>query len=199
MTRLTIALVCCAAMMFWGVGPTHAHGHSPHEGGMHGQPSPEVSQTMEQLGRLQQQGQEIEHRLNAIAQRAVEKNPELSTMRDEVVELYQEKLHEYGYPSEERLRELQQMQIKLQTAGDMDTQERQELTQQFNADVATMQQAEQQAQNDPEVQPALQELNAARERAMAKIDEDFPRLQQQHAQIVAQMQALQQELQRHAN
>ncbi len=147
-----------------------------------------------ELQQLQQRAQQIEARLSEIAQQALQADPELQAMQDDLETLYRAKLEEFGYPDEAKLAELQAMQRQLQTAEGMDPAERDALTQEFQAEVTQMQQAQMQAQQDTEIQGAIAEVQDARTEAMGEIDPEAPALQQQLEQIIGQLQQIQQQM-----
>ena len=154
------------------------------------------AQMIAQIRELEQRGQEIQTQLQQIAQQAMQANPELQEQQQALQELYNEKLEEHGYPSDERIVELQQMQNQLQQgAGELTDAERQELTQNFQAEVQAMQAAQMQAEQDAEVQQALQAQQAAQETAMAEVDSSTPELQQELEQIASQLEELQMRMQ----
>src|SRR6056297_269412 len=60
----------------------------------------EKEQIAQKLGELRNRLQKIDQELQGIAEEANAENPELSKKREEMYNLYEEKLQEHGYPSE---------------------------------------------------------------------------------------------------
>lgn len=145
------------------------------------------------LQELRQRSQTIQQKLEEIARKANEKNPDIEKTQLRLQELYQGKLDEHGYPSDEELQGLREMQQRLQTADDLDAEERQQLTQEFNEKIGVMREAEQKARGDEEVQKALEKLEKMRSEAMNEVDESAEDLQQELQELQTEIQKLQQE------
>jgi hypothetical protein len=163
-------------------------------------PSPETTdlqaELVTQIRELEARGQDVQTQLQQIAQQAMQANPELQQQQQHLQELYNEKLREYGYPSDERIVELQQMQNQLQQGGEaMTDAERQALTETFQAEVQSMQMAQMQAEQDAEVQQALRAQQSAEETAMTEVDANTPQLQQELERIAAELEELQARMQ----
>jgi hypothetical protein len=155
------------------------------------------TQILQELNALREQGIQVQSELTAIAQKAAEANPSLMGLHGNLVTVYQSKLTEYGHPSEEELQELRVMQQKLQTPGaeGMDEAERRRLTDQFNAEVAKLQEAELKAQNDPAVKQAQAEFDQTRLETMQQLDPKTMDLQRKQEDLQAHINRLQQSLQ----
>jgi chromosome segregation ATPase len=157
----------------------------------------ERTQLLEEMNTVQERARVLQQRINTIAQQAEEANPDLQTMHADLMGVYQKKLAEYGYPSEAELQQLREMQQSLQApgAGEMDEGERQQLTQQFNAGVAKLQQAQDEAQRDTEVQAAQQAFEQARSKAMSEIDSEAQALEREFAEVQGKLEHLRMQLQ----
>lgn len=133
------------------------------------------------------------------APQAEQQNADLAAMNEQLIDLYQRKLQKYGYPGDEAVQELQAIQQRLQVDADMDAQERQQLSQQFNAGVTQLQQAQEQAQNDPDVQNATRAYEAKRMQAMTEVNPEAASLQSDlesvHQELIQKQEQLQQQLQ----
>ncbi|NCC52424.1 MAG: hypothetical protein EOM20_14565 [Spartobacteria bacterium] len=157
----------------------------------------ERTKLLNELNALQERTRVIQDKLMIIAQKAVEANPQLTALHNNLVTVYESKLTEYGYLDEAEQQKLQEVQQMLQTpeAGDIDDAERQRLTKQFHAEVAKMQEAQQKAQSDPEVQQAQAELDQARLMTMLECDPDTTALQEEHQELQSKINHLRQSLQ----
>lgn len=164
-------------------------------------PPPETTekraQLLDEMSQAQERAREIQAQLNASAQQAQELNPDLKQLHTELVEIYQSKLTEYGFPNEAEMQQLRVMQQRLQAAETegMDEAERQQLTQLFNAEVAKQQAAQDKALNDPQVLVAQQAFNQANSQAMSEANPQAPALQQELEEIQAHIEKLHVELQ----
>jgi hypothetical protein len=155
------------------------------------------AQVLAEMNKVQERAGEIQRRLNDIAQQVQEQNPDLQKQYAELMDIYQNKLDEYGYPSEEEMQKLQVMQQRLQApeAGNMDDAERQRLTQEFNTEATKLQEAQEKAQDDPEVVAAQEAFEEARLKAMSEIDPQAPDLLSKLEDIYEELDALRLKLQ----
>jgi hypothetical protein len=131
---------------------------------------------MSQAQKLQTQIREIESKLQQLAVKAEEENPELVEQRNEFVALYESKLEASGYPGEEEQKELQQMQMRLQNPQGMEEKARQKLTQEFQKEVRKMQAAEQKVRQDEEFRKEQEQLLEARTEAITEINPKAPEM-----------------------
>lgn len=189
-TRRIAALLSAITITAGGLLYAEQHQLEP----QHAPPPPPPDQQNDlrmELQRIQQEAQQLQQTLDQIAMQATQQTPALMTKQDELQELYQEKLQEHGYPTEQQLAELQDMQHQLQQDADMDTQEREQLIRRFQQEVTEMQQAQAQAHQDREVQQAIQAYEADRLDAMREVNPQAPAMQQQldeYMQTIEQMQ-----------
>lgn len=189
-TRRIAALLSAITITAGGLLYAEQHQLEP----QHAPPPPPPDQQNDlrmELQRIQQEAQQLQQTLDQIAMQATQQTPALMTKQDELQELYQEKLQEHGYPTEQQLAELQDMQHQLQQDADMDTQEREQLIRRFQQEVTEMQQAQAQARQDREVQQAIQAYEADRLDAMREVNPQAPAMQQQldeYMQTIEQMQ-----------
>ena len=158
------------------------------------QPAPPQDDAAAQINALQRERSEILARLQQIAEEAIEANPELKEQEETLYSLYREKLDEHGYPDDDEIENLQNMQNRLQTEQDMDAEERGRLSRQLQEAVVKLQEAQQAAQQDEEVQQAEQKLRQARSEAMEEVDPEAGEMEEKLTEIDEQMQELQQEL-----
>ncbi len=147
-----------------------------------------------ELQELQERAQELETRLNLIARQAEQEHPGLRQQQDNLETLYHQKLEQFGYPDQEKIAELQAMQQRLQAPDDLEAAERELLMQEFQAEVTKMQQAQTRAQEDPDIQNAIQALQDTRLDAMSEIDAEAPALQQRLEAKIGQLQQLQHQI-----
>lgn len=150
---------------------------------------------MEKMTKIQERAREVQQELQNIDKKAREANPDIQKLEDKLMDIYREKLDKYGYPSEKELEKLQEMQKRLQ-GGDVDEAERQKLTQQFNEEVAKIQEARQKAQSDSQVIDAQKSLENVRTKAMSKIDPKTEKLQSEMEDIQSKLEELRGELQK---
>ena len=158
------------------------------------QPQPPQDDAAAQINALQRERTEVMERLQKIAQEATEANPELREQEETLYALYREKLEEHGYPGEDEIEELQQIQNRLQTEADMDENERATLSRQLQEAVVKLQAAQQAAQQDEEVQQSEQALRQARSEAMEEVDPEAGQLENKLTEIDEKMQKLQAEM-----
>jgi len=200
-TTVKTVMAIMAAACFAGAGSVEAQMEQPQEPRQvqprQGDAEARRAEVMNELNTVQAQSRRVQEELASIARQAIEENPELSELHDHLMTVYQRKLTEYGYPSEEELQNLQAVQQRLQTAGagDLDEEERHRLTQQFNAAVAKLQEAQQKAQSDPEVENALERFSEARIEAMQEVNPDTMELQREQEKLESRSNELQQALQ----
>ncbi len=150
---------------------------------------------MEKMTSIQERAREVQQDLQKIDKKAREANPDIQKLEDKLMDTYRKKLDEYGYPSEKEMEKLQEMQKRLQ-GGDVDEAERQKLTQQFNEEVAKIQEARQKAQSDSQVIDAQKSLEKVRTKAMSKIDPKTEKLQSEMEDIQSKLEELRGELQK---
>ncbi len=199
MTARTTMTALMSAVCFAGVHVAEAQMQPPAPP----QPAPQAeaeaqqARVMQELTALHEQSGRIQEKLTAIAQEAVEANPEIMELHSSLMATYQSKLAEHGYPDEEEMQRLVAMQQQLQSpgAGDMDDEARTRLTQEFNAGVAKLQEAQEAAQNDPEVRKAQAEFEETRLEAMQEVNPRTEELQRQEEKLQAEMQELRLSLQ----
>lgn len=167
-----------------------------------GQPQqPETAQKrtelLEALEGMQQRATMLQQRINAIARQAEEQNPDLQKLHADLMDVYQKKLAEHGYPSEEEMQQLRDLQERLQIPGasDMEDAERQRLTQQFNAGVAKLQESQERAQSDRAVLAAQQAFEQARVIAMSEIDPEAQALEREFKAVQGKLEDLRTQLQ----
>ncbi len=155
------------------------------------------AQLMDEINKVQERASLLQQRINAVAQQAQEQNPEIQKQHADLVDIYQKKLVEYGYPNEAEMQKLQKMQQRLQAprASEMDEAERQQLTQQFNAEVAKLQQAQEKAQRDAAVQAAQQAFEQTRLKAMNEIDPEVQNLEREFETVHSKLEQLRMQLQ----
>ncbi len=155
------------------------------------------TQLLEEMNAVQERASTLQQRINAIAEQAQVENPDLQKLHADLMGVYQKKLAEHGYPSEAELQQLREMQQRLQApgAGEMDEVERQQLTQQFNAGVAVLQDAQEKAQMDTEVIAAQQTFEQARSKAMSEIDSESQALEREFAEVQGKLEQLRMQLQ----
>jgi len=157
----------------------------------------ERTQLLDEINRVQERASALQQRINKVAQQAQEQNPEIQKLHAELMDIYQSKLAEYGYPSDAEMQELREMQQRLQAPGasEMDESERQRLTQQFNAEVANLQQAQDKAQGDAEVLAAQREFEETRSKDMSEIDPDVQALEGELETVQGKLEKLRMQLQ----
>jgi hypothetical protein len=191
-TTVDTAIAVMAVFIF--AGASAAEAQTPQPRPQQAQPQQKV---LNELSAFQERSRKVQEELTAIAQKAVKANPQLMDMHKELMAVYERKLTEYGYPSEEEIQALREMQQKMQTAGEggVDEAERQRLTDQFNASVAKLQKAQQKAQSDPKVQAAQKKFNQARLDAMQKVNPKTMELQKEQADLQSKIEKLRQSLQ----
>jgi len=151
---------------------------------------------MEQMQDVQERAGQLQDRINTIAREAQEQNPEVQKQYAELMDTYQQKLVEHGYPSESEIQALEKMQQRLTTdAGSMEEAERQQLTQQFNTEVAKLQQSLEKAQSDPDVLAAQKTFEQTRTQAMRDIDPEAAALERELEILQDRLEQLRQQLQ----
>ena len=154
-------------------------------------------QLLDEINTVQERASELQQQIDTIARQAQEQNPEMQQLHADLMALYEKKLAEYGYPSEAEIQKLRDMQQRLQTpeAGEMDEAERQQLTQQFNAEVAKLQQAQESALMDTAVQAAQQAFEQARSKAMSEVNPEAQALEREFQTVQNKLEQLRQQLQ----
>ncbi len=159
--------------------------------------STESTRIMDAMNSVQKDASEIQAKLNAAAQQAQEQTPEIQELHNKLMETYQDKLDEYGYPDQAGLQELRDIQQRLQTPadGEKDEAERVQLTQQFNTQVAKMQEAQEKAQSAPEVIAAQDDFLKVRSEAMTEVDPQVPALEQELEGLQSRIESLRQAMQ----
>lgn len=154
-------------------------------------------QLLDEINTVQERASELQQQIDTIARQAQEQNPEMQQLHADLMALYEKKLAEYGYPSEAEIQKLRDMQQRLQTpeAGEMDEAERQQLTQQFNAEVAKLQQSQESALMDAAVQAAQQAFEQARSKAMSEVNPEAQTLEREFQTVQNKLEQLRQQLQ----
>ncbi len=158
------------------------------------QGQPQGNEVLAKLRELREQSNKVQSQLTAIEQKAKEKNPELTKMQNQLGEIYRDKLNEHGYPDEKQLEKLRNMQTQLQTADDMEETERDRLTQEFRKGVMALQQARDQAQQDPEVIKAAEEFDQEKQKTMLEVDKNAATLLQRMEKLQKEIQKLEQQV-----
>jgi chromosome segregation ATPase len=154
------------------------------------------TQLLDEINKKQERASALQQRINAVAQQAQEQNPDIQKLHADLMDIYQKKLAEYGYPSETAMQKLREMQQRLTTEqGSMDEAERQQLTQQFNTEVAKLRQAEEKAQRDAKVQAAHQAFVQARSKGMSETDPDIQTLEREFETLQGKLEQLRMQLQ----
>lgn len=144
---------------------------------------------------LETQSREIDAQLERIETQASEQNPAILEKRTELIETFEEKLDEYGYPDETELERLQEMQQQLQAPAGMDDAERMDIIQEFQEGVQKIQSARERAQQDPDVQRLQQDFEQERMQAMMAIDDNARELEEKQEAIIREFSQLRQQLQ----
>jgi|GEM_PF-2915470 chromosome segregation ATPase len=200
-TTIKTMMTMIAVASFAGAGVTHAQMQESRQQGENQTRMTEVDtqreDIMNELNTLQEESQKAQEKLADIAQQAVEMNSNIMDLHTKLMDIYQDKLAEYGHPSDEELRRLQTIQQQLQSpeAGNMPEEDRQQLTQEFNAGVAQLQDAQQKAQRHPEVEQAQKAFEDERMKTMIEIDPETEELQSEVEDLQAEIEAIRQSLQ----
>lgn len=139
-------------------------------------------------GALQQELMEIGQRLSQIQQQAVENNPELREQADALEELVTEKMRAAGHDPGGIMETLLAAQARMEEAG-TDAQRREIIeSREVREAQQELQEAQQAAVQDPEVQAAQQELEEAMLDAMRREDPQTDRLLERMQEIQEQAQ-----------
>jgi septal ring factor EnvC (AmiA/AmiB activator) len=186
--------------MIMASGLTHAQLVQPQQGQAQDQPAAqganqEYTKILANLQELRTRSQQLQGQLSKIEQAAKQKKPELATMQNDLTVLHQKKLKEVGYPDEEQIQKLRNIQQQLQTPGGIDDQERQQLTQRFNAEIARMQKSQETVRRDPEIREESRKYEQARMKAMTEVDGETPELQRQLSRKQQEFEQWQQKMQ----
>lgn len=136
---------------------------------------------------LQTRAQELETKLRQLAAEAERKDPELIEKRSELIEMFESKLDEQGYPDREEQEKLQSMQQRLQNPEGLDDAQRMELTQEFQEKIMEMREAERKVREDREFREEQKALIEDRSEAMAEINPEAPKLEQELEQLYVRM------------
>lgn len=140
-------------------------------------------------GALQQELMEIGQRLSQIQQQAVEDNPELREQADALEELVTEKMREAGHDPGAIMETLLAAQARMEEAG-TDAQRREIIeSREVREAQQELQEAQQAAVQDPEVQAAQQELEEDMLDAMRREDPQTDRLLERMQEIQEQAQS----------
>ncbi len=155
------------------------------------------TQLLDEINKVQERASALQQRINAVAQQAQEQSPEIQKLNADLMDIYQKKLAEYGFPNEAEMNKLREMQQRLQDPGEsgMDEAERQQVTQQFNAEVAKLQQAQEKAQRDAAVLEAQQAFEQARSKAMSEIDPQVQTWEREFETVHSKLEQLRMQLQ----
>ena len=125
----------------------------------------EARQTVMQIGQ----------ELTAIEQQAVEANPALQEKRERLQSMLMETMTEQGAEPEARISRLEELQPKL-SGSRVNSEEREELMQEFQQEQQALMQAQNEALNVPEVRAAQQELQEETFAAMKAINPETEQL-----------------------
>ncbi len=185
---MTTAVLTSAALV---VGAITVHSQQapqqvPQQGGAAAAPSQEMIEAQQ----LQIRVQEIETQLQAIAAEAERANPELVEERTAFVELFESKLEARGYPDQEGQQRLQELQLRLQTPQQLEDEERQRITAEYEQAVTQMRQAETAVREDPEFQRKQSELLESRIEAMTEINPEVPAMEREREEAISRLNAL---------
>lgn len=151
------------------------------------QSGPGQAAEMTKLQKLQAQAQQLETKLQQLAARAENENPELVEQRSELIEVFEQKLDEHGYPGPEAQRELQELQRRLQDPEGLDDARRLELMQKYQKKVGEMREAEQKARTDREFREQQRKLMEARSEAIEEIDPKAPEMEEELDELYAKL------------
>jgi chromosome segregation ATPase len=194
-TAIGIMVVSCVV----ATGPTWAQMQPSGAQPQGKQSAADVQRTKitEQMQEVQKRASALQQRINTVAQKAQQQNPELQKLHAELMDIYKKKLAECGYPSDAEMQKLREMQERLQNPGasEMDEAERQQLTQQFNAEVAKMQEAQEKAQRDAAVLTAQQAFEEVRSKAMREIDPKVQKWESEFETVNSKLEELRMQLQ----
>jgi len=150
-------------------------------------PGAQAGGLMQQVQQKQAEIQQLNQQLAQIQQATIEANPELADQRDELLASVDEKMVEAGHDPDTSREKIGDLQEQLE-GGELSTEESQTVTQEIRQEQTQLQQAQRQAMQDEAIQTEIQSLNEGLVEAMR---EQNP----QTEQLIAQLQAVQQEYQ----
>lgn len=141
---------------------------------------------MQQIQALQQQGQEIQQEIAALQEQVMEGNPELAKRNDEIQEMAMKTMRDAGYDPEKNLEHLQTLQAEYKAEGTSE-ERKGELQQEFQKNKAELQEAQQLAMSDPEVQQARKDLRSDLLKAMEAANPEFPSMMKALGEVESQV------------
>lgn len=138
--------------------------------------------------------QELQQELGKIQEQVLDNNPELKTQQEEFRDLMMSTMEDQGATPEEDINKLKTLQTELQNE-EIPEDKRQQLIQDFRETNMGLQQAQQQAMQNEEVQEAQESLNDAVLTAMVEANPETEQLLSQVREARQRLMQIQQEVQ----
>lgn len=154
-----------------------------------GQPSPAQKEFMQTRAQLQQ----LQKQLGEIQQKVLDENPDLQQQREDFQKLVMTTMKDQGATPQEDVNKLKTLQAELQKE-DLPKDKRQRLIQEFRDTNMALQQAQQQALQNKQVQEARKSLNNALITAMVDADPETEKLLSQVKQARQRLMQIQKEV-----
>jgi chromosome segregation ATPase len=164
-------------------------------GGAQGGAEDEQAELSRKMNEVEVELQKTSEKIEEIEREAQENNPSIEQKRIALMELYREKLDEYGYPDDSELEQLRAIQIELQSPENLDSNEREKLQQDFQQGVEKLQTARDKTQNDSEIQEMQVDFAQERLDTMKDIDPEVEEMQKRLEQLQLELMQLRQDMQ----